>query len=83
MSSLTVRDTMTLDFERRWWKYSGAKEAAVREHFGESFTRYYQRLNALLDRPEALEHDPVLVKRLVRLRDARRRARTATRKESA
>jgi hypothetical protein len=74
---LTVKDTMTLDFEAQHWKYPGAKEAQIRELFTESATRYYQRLNALIDRPEALAHNPLLVKRLQRMRAARRRRRTA------
>ena len=68
-----------LDFERQWWKYAGAKEQAVREKFDMSSTRYYQVLNALIDRPEALASDPLLVRRLRRLRAARQRARSARR----
>src|SRR4051794_6341582 len=76
---LSERDKRVLEFERQWWKYAGAKEQAVREHFGMSATRYYQVLNALVDRPEAIAFDPMLVKRLRRLRQARRRARSARR----
>lgn len=76
---LTVKEMMTLDFERQWWKYPGAKDAAIRERFGESSTRYYQRLNSLIDRPEALAHDPMVVRRVRRLRDARARVRTNAR----
>ena len=76
---LTERDREILAFERHWWKYAGAKEQAVRELFDMSATRYYQVLNALLDRPEALAADPMLVKRLRRLRAARQRARSARR----
>src|SRR6476659_7533346 len=65
--------------DRQWWKYAGAKEQAIRELFDMSATRYYQVLNALLDRPEALAADPMLVKRLRRLRTARQRARSARR----
>lgn len=72
-------DRATLDFERRWWKHPGAKAGAIRDQFGETSTRYHQRLNALLDRPEALAHDPLLVRRLRRLRAARARARSARR----
>jgi hypothetical protein len=78
-SPLSERDRDILDFERQWWKYAGAKEAAVREKFDMSSTRYYQVLNALIDRPEALEHDPLLVRRLRRLRAARQRQRSARR----
>jgi hypothetical protein len=76
---LSERDQEILAFERQWWKYAGAKEQAVRELFDMSATRYYQVLNALIDRPEALQHDPMLVKRLRRLRSARQRARSARR----
>ncbi|HWU23718.1 MAG TPA: DUF3263 domain-containing protein, partial [Nocardioides sp.] len=52
--ALSERDRGILEFERQWWKYAGAKETAVREQFDMSSTRYYQVLNALIDRPEAL-----------------------------
>ena len=64
-----------LDFERQWWRQAGAKEQAIRDTFGVSTTRYYQLLNALLDDQRALEHDPVVVQRLRRLRTSRRRGR--------
>jgi hypothetical protein len=76
---LSERDEQVLAFERQWWKYAGAKESAIRELFDMSATRYYQVLNALIDRPEALATDPMLVKRLRRLRSARQRARSARR----
>ena len=76
---LSERDQQVLAFERQWWKYAGAKEQAIRELFDMSATRYYQVLNALIDSPDALEHDPMLVKRLRRLRTSRREARTARR----
>lgn len=77
--ALTRREHEILAFERQWWKYSGAKEQAIRDLFDLSSTRYYQLLNALIDRPEALAADPMLVKRLRRLRAARQRARSARR----
>src|SRR6187401_546988 len=76
---LSRRDREILAFERQWWKYAGAKEQAIRELFDMSATRYYQVLNALIDTPEALATDPMLVKRLRRLRSARQRARSARR----
>ncbi|GAA1926640.1 DUF3263 domain-containing protein [Nocardioides marmoribigeumensis] len=78
-AELSDRDQAVLEFERHWWKYAGAKEQAIRDQFDMSSTRYYQVLNALIDRPEALEHDPLLVRRLRRLRAARQRARSARR----
>ncbi len=79
VAELSERDRAILAFERQWWKYAGAKEQGVRDNFGMSATRYYQVLNALLDRPEALRADPMLVKRLRRLRAGRQRARSARR----
>lgn len=78
-TSLSERDQAILAFERQWWKYSGAKETAIRELFGLSATRYYQLLNALIDTPEALAADPLLVKRLLRIRGERQRSRSARR----
>ena len=76
---LPERDQRILEFERQWWKFAGAKEQAIREQFDMSATRYYQVLNALIDQPEALAFDPMLVKRLQRMRAARQRARSARR----
>ncbi|MEU8251877.1 DUF3263 domain-containing protein [Nonomuraea sp. NPDC048916] len=76
---LTQRDLELLAFERQWWRYAGAKEQAIRETFGFSATRYYQLLGELIDKPEALEQDPMLVKRLRRLRATRQRDRAARR----
>ncbi len=76
---LSCREREILAFERQWWKYAGAKEQAIRELFGISAIRYYQALNSLIDRPEALAVDPMLIKRLRRVRSSRQRARAARR----
>jgi hypothetical protein len=76
---LSERDQRILAFERQWWQYAGAKEQGIRESFDMSATRYYQVLNALIDRQSALAFDPLLVKRLRRLRAARQRQRSARR----
>ncbi|NUS40529.1 MAG: DUF3263 domain-containing protein [Terrabacter sp.] len=76
---LSARDLEILAFERQWWKYAGSKEQAIKELFDMSSTRYYQVLNALLDNPLALEADPMLIKRLRRMRASRQRARTTRR----
>jgi len=68
---LSARDLAMLAFERASWKHGGLKEEAIREEFGVSAARYYQLLGALIDSPAALQEDPMLVKRLQRLRDAR------------
>lgn len=72
---LTDRDRAMLTFEQQWWRFTGAKEQAIRERFDMSATRYYQALNALINRPEALVAEPMVVKRLRRLRAARKAAR--------
>ncbi|TDB71691.1 DUF3263 domain-containing protein [Micromonospora sp. KC721] len=73
--ALTEREQRILAFERQWWRHAGAKEQAIRDTFGLSATRYYQLLNALLDRPAALAAEPLLVGRLRRLRASRARTR--------
>ena len=76
---LSERDRQILEFERQWWKYAGAKEQAIRDLFDMSATRYYQIINTLIDDPKALAFDPMLIKRLRRMRAARQRARSARR----
>ena len=76
---LSAQEREMLAFERQWWKYAGTKEQAIRELFNMSATRYYQALNSMIDRPAALAADPMLVKRLRRLRSGRQRARAARR----
>jgi|SRR5690625_880621 len=76
---LTRREHDILAFERQWWKYAGSKEDAIKELFGLSATRYYQVLNALVERPDALAADPMLVKRLRRMRASRLKAKAARR----
>jgi hypothetical protein len=72
---LTDRDRAILDFERSWWTTPGPKETAIRERFELSPTRYYEILNSLLEDPAAMDHDPLLIRRLRRLRERRRRQR--------
>jgi hypothetical protein len=77
-SELDDRSRAVLDFEREAWKLTTTKERAIRERFGFSPARYHQLLHRTIDRPEALTYDPMLVRRLRRVREARRRARTAS-----
>jgi hypothetical protein len=76
-AGLSRREHEMLTFERQWWRRPGAKETAIRDQFGVTPTRYYQVLNALVDRSDALAADPLLVRRLRRLRSARQRQRTS------
>ena len=72
---LTERDKSILEFERTWWTEPGTKETAIRERFGLSGTRYYQILGDLLASVDAMEYDPLVVRRLRRTRERRRRQR--------
>lgn len=73
---LTERDVAILDFERAWGERRGSKDAAIRAQFGVTTPRYYQMLYSLIDSPSALRHDPLLVRRLQRIRESRTRARS-------
>lgn len=79
VSALSERDAEILDFEKAWWQARAPKEQVIRERFDMSASRYYQLLNSLIDRPEALEYDPLLVRRLRRMREQRQRKRSAQR----
>ncbi len=72
---LTDLENQILDFEKNWWRFAGAKESAIKELFNLSAPGYYQLLNDLIDRDDALVASPMLVKRLRRLREARMSAR--------
>ncbi len=75
--NLSDLEVAILEFERNWWRYAGAKEASIKELFNMDAPKYYQLLNDLNDREDALVASPMLVKRLRRLREARTKARTA------
>jgi hypothetical protein len=72
---LSPRERAILDFERTWWSLPGPKEQAIRAELELSPTRYYQLLADLIESGEAMDYDPLVVRRLRRLRDRRRRAR--------
>ena len=76
-SGLTELELRILDFEKQWWRYAGAKESSLKELFDLTPPAYYQLLNNLIDREAALLSQPMLVKRLRRLREARTEARSA------
>ncbi|MBX6391503.1 MAG: DUF3263 domain-containing protein [Frankia sp.] len=75
---MTEREARILAVEARHWRYPAAKEAAIREELGLTPARYYQLLNVLIDSPAARAAEPVLVGRLTRLRDRRRRGWSAS-----
>jgi len=72
---ITERQQAMLEFERTFWTFDEPKETLIRARFQSSADEYYAELNELLERPEALEHDPLVVRRLQRQRVRRRRAR--------
>ncbi|HJG80536.1 MAG TPA: DUF3263 domain-containing protein [Brevibacterium senegalense] len=76
---LSAVDAAILEFERTWFTYGGAKDHAIRERFDLSAGAYFQRLSVLLDDPRAYAHDPILIKRLRRIRDSRQRSRSDAR----
>ncbi len=78
-AGLSELEIKMLDFERQWWRYAGAKESAIKELFDLTPPAYYQMLNNLIDREDAVLAEPILVKRLRRLRESRTAARSSTR----
>jgi len=78
VSTLTDLELRILEFERNWWRYAGAKESAIKELFDLTPPAYYQALNNLIDRDDAFLAQPMLVKRLRRLREARTTSRSAS-----
>lgn len=73
--TLSSRDQRILDFEREWKRHAEAKEDAVHTVFGLTYARYYQVLNSIIDSPAALAYDPMLIKRLQRIRETRIQSR--------
>lgn len=76
---LAGRAGEVLAFERAWWADGLDKDAAIRRRFGLDAVEYQRALLAIIDSPEALEHDGALVRRLRRQREARRRERVERR----
>lgn len=77
VTHLSTTERSILDLERDWWQTPGPKGEAIRARLGMSPSAYYRRLGALIDRPDVLELDPLLVRRLRRARADRRRRRYA------
>ena len=77
-TGLSEFEIKMLDFERTWWRHAGAKESSIKELFNLTPPAYYQLLNNLIDKPAALMADPILVARLLRLRDSRNQGRSSS-----
>ena len=76
---MTDQDHALLELEGRQWRHVGAKEEAIRAETGLTPTAAYARLAQLLEDPAAEAAHPTLVRRLRRLRDARRAVRSPAR----
>ncbi len=72
---LTERDLKILDLEQNWWTRAGSKHQQIADSLDLSITRYHEILDEVIDSPAAMNHDPLLVLRLRRMRDERRRSR--------
>ena len=77
-TGLSELEVKMLEFERSWWRHAGVKESSIKELFNLTPPAYYQLLNNLIDREEALMAEPILVKRLRRLRESRSVARSSS-----
>lgn len=74
---MTDDEKRMLDLAGQRWNYPGSLEQRVRDEFGISLTRFYQRVNQLVDTEEALAYAPITVNRLRRLRGGRGVSRAA------
>jgi len=77
-ASLSEFEVKMLEFERSWWRHAGVKESSIKELFNLTPPAYYQLLNNLIDREAAVLAEPILVKRLRRLRDSRTQSRSSS-----
>jgi len=77
-TGLTEFEVKMLEFERSWWRHAGVKESSIKELFNLTPPAYYQLLNNLIDREAAVMAEPILVKRLRRLRESRTQARSSS-----
>lgn len=77
--SLTEHERALLDFERHWWRCGATRADAAQRRFGLDAAEHRRTIAALIDSPAALEHDPVLVRRLRRMRATHRAGRSERR----
>ena len=77
-AGLSEFEVKMLEFERSWWRHAGVKESSIKELFNLTPPAYYQLLNNLIDREAAVLAEPILVKRLRRLRDSRTQSRSSS-----
>ncbi len=77
---LDPADAAILDLEDAWQhgRLSGDKATVIHDRLEISSPRYHQRLNGLLNDPDAAGYAPALVNRLRRVRESSRQARSAS-----
>lgn len=80
VEGLTEREAAILAMAKRRFVFPGQREAALRDELGLTGTRYHQLLARIIDTPAALAAEPVLVRRLLRLREQRAARRSASRR---
>lgn len=74
---MTDDEKRMLDLAGQRWNYPGSLEQRLRDEFGISLTRFWQRVSQLVDTEEALAYAPITVNRLRRLREGRVVSRAA------
>jgi hypothetical protein len=74
LQPLTERDLAILQFESNWFTLDEDRHDAIRARFACSVEDYNLELNRVIDHPAALNADQLVVRRLRRHRDRRRRA---------
>jgi Protein of unknown function (DUF3263) len=72
---LGERARAIIGFEAAWFTLDEDRHDAIRARFACSVEDYNLELNRVIDHPEALTIGPLVVRRLRRLRERRRRAR--------
>ena len=77
---LSARERAVIDYERESWQIPGRKNDEIRGRFAMSASTYYRVLHALIERDEAVEYDPLTVRRLRKRREQARRGRVEGRR---
>ena len=72
-NELSDHERAVIDFEREWWQLGSTKNVEIKARFEISTSSYYRSLHVLVDRPEALDYDPLTVRRLRKRREQARR----------
>lgn len=74
---LSDRDRQILALAAAHYRHPAKREADARDQLGLSPVAFWVAVDRILDDPAAMAAEPMIVKRLRRLREARRRLRSA------